>query len=205
MWPSPSRSPHRLCRRRAWSRWRWLLPRRRHEVGRKPASWISICVALRFQPSSRRRPAVPAWSTSSAAVGVVGSLATRSQQRHRLRSDRQQTHKSAAGDKQKFFPSSRTLGELAGAVDDIVIDMPPLLALSETAVAARFGDSFILATRWQRTETAAAAEAAAQLGSAVGSKFVGFVLTFVDPKRYRIYGRDEAAGYYRHYRKYYVH
>ena len=96
------------------------------------------------------------------------------------------------------------LAGLRAHFDLVIVDTPPLLALSETALVARVGDRFILATRWRRTETAAAAEAVARLLSAVSPRFVGFVLTFVDPKKYRIYGRDEAGGYYRQYRKYYV-
>lgn len=96
------------------------------------------------------------------------------------------------------------IAALRARFDLVIIDTPPLLALSETAMAARLADQFVLATRWSRTETAAAAEAATRLLAAVQPRFVGFALTMVDPKKYRLYGRDEAGAYYKNYREYYV-
>jgi capsular exopolysaccharide synthesis family protein len=87
--------------------------------------------------------------------------------------------------------------------DQVILDSPPLLAVSEATIAARLADCFVLVARWKTTEVAAVAEALRQLFRS-SPRPVGLVLTRVDLKKYKLYSRGEAGSYFKHYQKYYV-
>jgi capsular exopolysaccharide synthesis family protein len=72
-----------------------------------------------------------------------------------------------------FFDAARLQFEL------IIVDSPPLLAVSDATLLAAHADYVALAVRWRSTTRAAAARAITKLGRSTG-KMPGLVLTQVD-------------------------
>jgi capsular exopolysaccharide synthesis family protein len=87
--------------------------------------------------------------------------------------------------------------------DQIIIDCPPILAVTDARVATRLADRVILATRWRRTGSDAVGGALRVL-LGVRAEIAGCVLTAVNMNQYKLYASGEAASYYKRYRRYYV-
>src|SRR3546814_9797919 len=62
--------------------------------------------------------------------------------------------------------------------DLVIIDTPPVLSASETALIARYADATVMAVRWGRTSRDAAAVAVRKLHDA-GALVAGSVITMV--------------------------
>ncbi|MET0134696.1 MAG: polysaccharide biosynthesis tyrosine autokinase [Kibdelosporangium sp.] len=82
------------------------------------------------------------------------------------------------------------LAELAGRFDVVVVDTPPLLAVTDAAILARWCDGALLVVRQGKTTKKQVRSAAAAL-SAVSARILGVVLTMVTKAR-----SQEAYGDY---------
>ncbi len=102
----------------------------------------------------------------------------------------------ASADMQTF------IGALAEQFDTIVLDTPPLMAVSDPRLVAKLADYIVFLVRWERTEREVALTAL-KLLSEVSSK-VGVVLSQVDLRRHAKYGFSDYAASYSKYRNYYV-
>jgi capsular exopolysaccharide synthesis family protein len=96
------------------------------------------------------------------------------------------------------------LRNLAGLYDLVVIDTPPLLAVSDTLVLARHVDYTLYIVRWEKTRRETAVAGIKQLMDA-GTEVAGLVLAQVDVSKQARYGyRDSSYYYYGHHNKYYT-
>ena len=84
----------------------------------------------------------------------------------------------------------RLMQQLATRYEYIIIDAPPVLAISEMLFLAAFADVTILAVRWNSTPRGAANLALRKLREA-GSPVQGIVLTMVDERQHARSGRAE--------------
>lgn len=91
----------------------------------------------------------------------------------------------------------RLLTALKKAYDFIVIDTPPVLALSDTMVLLRHVDKAVFLVRWEKTRREAAAAGLRQVLDA-GADLAGVVLTQVDVRRQAQYDYSETP-YYHYY------
>ncbi len=94
------------------------------------------------------------------------------------------------------------LGVLSTRYDFIIIDSPPVFAVSEALVLASHADETIVAVRWGKTPRVAVKFALKRLRE-VGANVVGTALTLVDQREHAQYGFGESAyfskaivGYY---------
>lgn len=90
-----------------------------------------------------------------------------------------------------------------GKYEFILIDTPPILALSDSRHIAHLVDEVILVTRWRKTSRFAA-KAAAQAMAAAEAPVSGVVLNAVDLKTQSLYARDDALAFYSSYKTYYT-
>ncbi len=95
------------------------------------------------------------------------------------------------------------LNRLRPSFDFIVVDTPPVLALSDAKHISHGADQVLMVVRWRRTSKFAA-RAAVQTMLNAGSPITGVVLNGVDLKIQSLYARDDALAYYRSYKHYYV-
>lgn len=102
----------------------------------------------------------------------------------------------ASADMQTF------IGALAEQFDTIVLDTPPLMAVSDPRLIAKLADYIVFLVRWERTEREVALTALKQLTEV--STNIGVVLSQVDLRRHAKYGFNDYAASYSKYRNYYV-
>jgi capsular exopolysaccharide synthesis family protein len=74
------------------------------------------------------------------------------------------------------------IGFLRQSCDDIIVDSPPILVATDTAVLSKFADGVILVASYESTRRHALAAAVNGLNM-VGSRLLGVVLTKVPPKK----------------------
>ncbi|HWK44769.1 MAG TPA: polysaccharide biosynthesis tyrosine autokinase [Stellaceae bacterium] len=86
--------------------------------------------------------------------------------------------------------------------DLIVIDAPPVLAVSDAIVLSHLVDSTIFLIRWERTPRPVALGALKAL-RANGGHVSGAVLSRVNVRKHALYGYGDHAYYYGHYSNYY--
>lgn len=92
------------------------------------------------------------------------------------------------------------LQEASQHYDLVIVDTPPILAVSDAAMAARSVDTTIFLVRWATTPRDTMVQALKQLSSS-GCKIAGVVMTQVDMAEQAKYG----SGYYHHnYNEYYA-
>ena len=87
--------------------------------------------------------------------------------------------------------------------DQVVVDSPPLLLVSDPKSISGLVDASILLVRWQETGADKARNALDEL-DAVNARVAGAVLAQVDTQRQAQYGYAGVGSYYKNYRKYYV-
>lgn len=101
-------------------------------------------------------------------------------------------------------PRARVLlGALRELCDLVVIDLPPVLAVSDALALARSFDEAILVVRWEGTPRDAARAALREL-RAVELPVAGVVLNAVDLATYTRYGSADHLRYAAHYAHYYA-
>ncbi len=92
--------------------------------------------------------------------------------------------------------------QCADAYDLVVIDTPPLLAVSDARVLFRLADKTVFLVRWGKTKREAVLAALRHILEA-GGNFAGAVLTQVDMKKNARYHYGDAGYYHSDYQKYY--
>ena len=97
------------------------------------------------------------------------------------------------------------LAHLSQQYDLVVIDTPPLLAVSDTLVLARQVEKTAFVVRWQKTRRETVVAALRQLIDA-GADMAGTVMTQVDLKKQARYGQSDSGYqyYYDRHMKYYT-
>lgn len=85
--------------------------------------------------------------------------------------------------------------------DLVVVDSPPVLAASDSAVLSRIVDATVFVVRWEHTPQQVVLGALKQL-QAVGGSIAGIVLTRVNVKKHVRFGYGDAGYYYGKYREY---
>lgn len=97
---------------------------------------------------------------------------------------------------------AKLLADLRTRYDVIVVDAPPVLAVSDVLALARHVDDMLFVVRWQRTPKDAVLAAVRELAT-VDVDFAGLVLNDVDVKSYSKYGRADHMYYSKQYGSYY--
>jgi exopolysaccharide transport family protein len=104
-----------------------------------------------------------------------------------------------------LFGSARMtelLNELRGQYDHIVLDAPPLLAVSDARTLATLADAVVMIARWGSTPRNAV-RAGLDLLARDGAPLIGVVLSMVDTHARRAMSGADPSYYYEHYRRYY--
>ena len=96
----------------------------------------------------------------------------------------------------------KLIQKLAQAFDLVIIDSPPVLAVSDALVLSRYADRTVFIIRWAKTPRAAVVTALKQL-QAAGARLSGVVLSRVNIRQHARYGYGDSMYYYRGYKKYY--
>ena len=86
--------------------------------------------------------------------------------------------------------------------DLILLDAPPVEAMTEARVAASLADATLLCVRWRSTQTKTLLHAMEILHDA-HAKIIGTVLTRVDPRAHLRSGYADAGVYHRRYKAYF--
>jgi polysaccharide biosynthesis transport protein len=97
---------------------------------------------------------------------------------------------------------TRLLAELAEDHDFVILDSPPVLAVSDARVLARLVDRTVFLARWAGTRRERVIAGWRQLVEA-GGKVAGVALTLVDVRRHAQYGYSDSGAYFGRVKKYY--
>ncbi len=87
--------------------------------------------------------------------------------------------------------------------DLILLDAPPLLAVSDTQVIAGVAQATVMVVRWGKTRRRVVQYACEQVAR-FGGRIDGIVLSMVDVKKHAYYGYGDSGYYYGKSAKYYV-
>lgn len=90
-----------------------------------------------------------------------------------------------------------------GSYDVIIIDTPPIMAVSDSAIVAKNADTVVYLVRWASTPREVVAQGIKQLQS-YNAKIAGVVLTQVDLDEQKQYGFGDYGYYYGKYKDYYT-
>ena len=94
------------------------------------------------------------------------------------------------------------LAKLIARYDRIIIDSPPVLAVSDPRILARIADRVIYLIKWNATAQDAVRNGI-KLLRAAGGNLYGIVLSQVDQRKHARYGYRDYGQYYGRYRDYY--
>lgn len=94
------------------------------------------------------------------------------------------------------------LGELRSHYDLILLDAPPVEAMTEARIAATLADATLLCVRWRSTQTKTLRHALEILRDA-HAKIIGTVLTRVDPRVHLRSGYADAGVHHHRYKAYF--
>jgi capsular exopolysaccharide synthesis family protein len=97
----------------------------------------------------------------------------------------------------------RFLAWLAERHDLVILDSPPVLAVSDARVLARMVDGTLFLVRWVETRREKVNAGWRQLVEG-GGKVAGVALTLVDVRRHAKYGYSDSGAYYGQIKKYYT-
>lgn len=109
------------------------------------------------------------------------------------------------GDVLSLFLSERMrvlLNELREHYDLILLDAPPVEAMTEARIIASLSEATLLCVRWHRTQAKTLMHAIGLLRD-VHAKIIGTVLTRVDTREHLRSGNADAGVYHRRYRAYF--
>ena len=87
--------------------------------------------------------------------------------------------------------------------DQIILDTPPVLGISDTRVAIRLADAIILAVRWGHTSVEVAQNSVKTLAQHE-APVAGVVLTRIDVKKHAKLAYGDAEQHYKQYSRYYI-
>jgi capsular exopolysaccharide synthesis family protein len=96
----------------------------------------------------------------------------------------------------------RLLEGLSRSYDMVLLDSPPILAVSDARILARLVDRVVFAVRWADTRRATVVSCLRQVST--GAKLAGVALTMVNVKKHAQYGYGDSGYYYGRAKKYYV-
>jgi exopolysaccharide transport family protein len=181
----------------------------------------SFCLALARQMAAARRkvllidadlrrPRIGRALGSSNTPGLVDILRDEMAFNDVVREDvRSGAHFITAGsseDNSRDLLEKRTMDRLihlaAGSYDLVLIDTPPVMAVSDTAALARLVDGCLFLVQWSSTPREVAVSSLHQLAEN-GAPILGTALVQVDMKKYPKYSSGDYALYGRRYRQYY--
>ena len=98
----------------------------------------------------------------------------------------------------------RLLQQLGDAFEMVVMDTPPIMAVSDALLLVRSADATLFVVRWEKTRRDVAT-AGTKMVYEAGARLAGLVLTQVDLRRHAQYDyTDSHAYYYRGYKRYYT-
>ena len=97
----------------------------------------------------------------------------------------------------------RFLSSLRGEFDQVIIDTPPVLAVSDIKVIGQYTDKIIYCIKWDDTPREAVITGLKQIVDA-HLPLAGVVLTNVDVKKHARYGYGDTGYYYGRYKEYYA-
>jgi succinoglycan biosynthesis transport protein ExoP len=103
--------------------------------------------------------------------------------------------------------NSRQMEKLLAGVrqdyDMVIIDTPPVMAVSDSALASKLADCTVYVVRWASTPREVVSESLKQFAN-YNIKLTGVVLTQVDLQQQKQYGYGDYGYYYGHYKNYYA-
>ena len=94
------------------------------------------------------------------------------------------------------------LEKLSEACDLVVLDSPPVLAISDAKILARLVDKTIYVARWAKTRRELVLRGVKELVDS-GADLAGVTLTQVDVRQHARFGYGDSGIYHGSYRKYY--
>lgn len=97
---------------------------------------------------------------------------------------------------------SDLLSKLAEACDLVILDSPPVLAISDARILARLVDKTIFVAQWAKTRRQLVLRGVKELADA-GADLAGIALTQVDVRRHARFGFGDSGIYHGEFRKYY--
>ena len=97
----------------------------------------------------------------------------------------------------------RLIKALSQAYDFVILDTPPVLAVSDALVMVRHVDATLFLVRWEKTRRPAAVSGL-KLTLEAGANLAGVVMSQVDVKRHAQYDFADSDYYYGNYTKYYT-
>lgn len=92
---------------------------------------------------------------------------------------------------------------LAKEFDCVLIDSPPVLAVSDSRILSQVADATVFVVRWADTNREIVAQGLKQILSS-GGNLAGAVLSQVNAKKHSKYGYSDSGYYYGRIKKYYV-
>jgi polysaccharide biosynthesis transport protein len=95
------------------------------------------------------------------------------------------------------------LEEMAAYYDLVIIDSPPVTAVSDSFTLSGLVDKVLYIIRWEQTPRNVALSGIRQMVEA-GADLAGVVLSRVDVKKHARYGYADSGYYQGYYRKYYI-
>jgi capsular exopolysaccharide synthesis family protein len=95
------------------------------------------------------------------------------------------------------------LQELKRSYDLVVVDTPPVLAVSDARVLTRYVDTTVFVVRWVETPRKLAMAALRQFNNA-GAEVAGILLSMVDAKKHAQYSYSDSGYFHGRVTKYYV-
>lgn len=94
------------------------------------------------------------------------------------------------------------LAEMRAEYDVVIVDSPPMLAVSDSRIIAHLVDATVFVIKWDKTERGFVEAAIKQVRNA-GIELVGVALSQVDTRKHARYGYRDYGTYYGKYRDYY--
>ena len=95
------------------------------------------------------------------------------------------------------------LDRLAESHDLVIIDSPPVMAVSDARILSKQVDATVFVVRWADTRREVVANALRQMTRA-GGPMAGVVLSMVDTRKHAQYGYGDSGTYYGRLKKYYT-
>jgi succinoglycan biosynthesis transport protein ExoP len=105
-----------------------------------------------------------------------------------------------AGDIFSSHRMQHILDQLKARYDLVIIDAPPVMAVTDARIIGRLVDKTLFVLRWDKTPRKVARAALEQL-QRFGTDVAGIVLQQVDLDRYGRFSHGD-SGYYYHYGRY---
>ena len=97
----------------------------------------------------------------------------------------------------KFFDA------LAGSYDLVILDSPPVVAVSDARILCNAVDMTIFVVRWADTRREVVSQGIKQIATS-GGRLAGVVLSLVNAKKHAGYGYGDSGYYYGRVKKYYT-